>query len=391
MSQRCFAVHHDPIATTHKTEEDPMTPRRPTRLFTLFTTLLAWAAVLVAAPSVQASDDSPISKLVESWLSSPHANYHSPSFTYWNKEGEVPKACATCHSETGFRDFLGADGSAADSIEQPGVINAPIGCASCHTEAAHALDSVRFPSGTEVGGLGSSATCTVCHQGRQSGAAVTKAVGTLGEDEVSGELSFINIHYAVAAATMHGADTASGYHYPGKTYAGRFQHVPSANSCVACHDPHTTKVAEDGCASCHRGVESIRDIRMRHADFDGDGDIREGVHGEIGTLHERLYDAIKIYGDAVLGAPIGYHKDRHPYFFGDMNGDGVIGDEEAVRDNAYKAWTPRLLKAAYNYQVVAKDPAGYVHNPAYLLQLLHDSLESLSAAVEIDMAQFSRP
>ncbi len=368
-----------------------MTPRRPTRLFTLFTTLLAWAAVLVAAPSVQASDDSPISKLVESWLSSPHANYHSPSFTYWNKEGEVPKACATCHSETGFRDFLGADGSAADSIEQPGVINAPIGCASCHTEAAHALDSVRFPSGTEVGGLGSSATCTVCHQGRQSGAAVTKAVGTLGEDEVSGELSFINIHYAVAAATMHGADTASGYHYPGKTYAGRFQHVPSANSCVACHDPHTTKVAEDGCASCHRGVESIRDIRMRHADFDGDGDIREGVHGEIGTLHERLYDAIKIYGDAVLGAPIGYHKDRHPYFFGDMNGDGVIGDEEAVRDNAYKAWTPRLLKAAYNYQVVAKDPAGYVHNPAYLLQLLHDSLESLSAAVEIDMAQFSRP
>lgn len=368
-----------------------MTPRRPTRLFTLFTTLLAWAAVLFAVPSVLASDDSPISKLVEAWLTSPHGNYHSPSFTYWNKDGEVPKACATCHSETGFRDFLGADGSAAGSIEKPGVINSPIGCASCHTEAAHALDAVRFPSGTEIGGLGSSATCTVCHQGRQSGAAVTKAVGTLGEDEVSGELSFINIHYAVAAATMHGADTASGYHYPGKTYAGRFQHVPSANSCVACHDPHTTKVAEDGCASCHRGVESIRDIRMRHADFDGDGDIREGVHGEIGTLHERLYDAIKIYGEAVLGAPIGYHKDRHPYFFGDTNGDGVIGDEEAVRDNAYKAWTPRLLKAAYNYQVVMKDPAGYVHNPAYLLQLLYDSLESLSSAVEIDMAQFSRP
>jgi hypothetical protein len=368
-----------------------MTPRRPTRLFTLFTTLLAWAAVLVAAPSVLASDDSPISKLVEAWLTSPHGSYHSPSFTYWNKDGEVPKACATCHSETGFLDFLGTDGSAAGSIEQPGVINSPIGCASCHTEAAHALDAVRFPSGTEIGGLGSSATCTVCHQGRQSGAAVTKAVGTLGEDEVSGELSFINIHYAVAAATMHGADTASGYHYPGKTYAGRFQHVPSANSCVACHDPHTTKVAEDGCASCHRGVASIRDIRMRHADFDGDGDIREGVHGEIGTLHERLYDAIKIYGEAVLGAPIGYHKDRHPYFFGDTNGDGVIGDEEAVRDNAYKAWTPRLLKAAYNYQVVMKDPAGYVHNPAYLLQLLYDSLESLSSAVEIDMARLSRP
>lgn len=368
-----------------------MTPRKPARLFTLFTGLAALTALLIAPPPAQASDENPITKLVEAWLSSPHGNYHSPSFTYWNKEGEVPKACATCHSEPGFLDFLGADGSAAGSIEHPGVINSPIGCATCHTDEAHALSAVHFPSGVEIGGLGSSATCTVCHQGRQSGAAVTKAVGTLGEDEISPDLAFINIHYAAAAATMHGAETASGYHYPGKTYAGRFQHVPSANSCVACHDPHTTKVAEDDCMSCHRGVETTREIRMRHTDFDGDGNVQEGVHGEIVTLHERLYAAIQAYAGATLSAPIGYHKDRHPYFFGDANGDGVISDDEAVRDNAYKAWTPRLLKAAYNYQVVMKDPAGYVHNPTYLLQLLHDSLESLSSAVEIDMANVSRP
>ncbi len=368
-----------------------MTPRRPARSLTALASLTAFAALLFTAVPAGASDGSPITKLVEAWLSSPHGNYHSPSFTYWNKEGEVPKTCATCHSETGFLDHLGADGSAAGSIEQPGVINAPIGCATCHTDEAHALNAVRFPSGIEVGGLGSSATCTVCHQGRQSGMAVTKAVGTIGEDEVSADLAFINIHYAVAAATMHGADTASGYHYPDKTYAGRFQHVPSANSCVACHDPHTTKVAEDSCMSCHRGVDTLRDIRMRHTDYDGDGNVREGVHGEIGTLHERLHAAIQAYAGAVPGAPIGYHKGRHPYFFRDANGDGTISDDEAVRDNAYKAWTPRLLKAAYNYQVVAKDPAGYVHNPGYLLQLLHDSLESLSAAVEIDMSNLSRP
>lgn len=368
-----------------------MTPRHPARIFTALASLAAVTVLLLAPVSARASDADAIIKLVEAWLSSPHGNYHSPSFTYWNKDGEVPKNCATCHSETGFLDYLGADGSAKGSIEQPGVINSPIGCASCHTGEAHALSTVRFPSGVEVGGLGSSATCTVCHQGRQSGAAVTKAVGSLGEDEVSTELAFINIHYAVAAGTMHGAETGSGYHYPGKTYVGRFQHVPSANSCVACHDPHTTKVAEDSCMTCHRGVESIRDIRMRHSDFDGDGDIKEGVHGEIATLHGRLYEAIQAYGRDVLGAPIGYHKGRHPYFFGDTNGDGTIGDDEAVRDNAYKSWTPRLLKAAYNYQVVMKDPAGYVHNPAYLLQLLHDSLDSLSSAVEIDMAQFSRP
>ena len=69
----------------------------------------------------------------------------------------------------------------------------------------------------------------------------------------------------------------------------------------------------------------------------------------------------------------------------------AISDAEAVRDNQFKAWTPRLLKAAYNYQAVMKDPAGYVHNPTYLLQLLHDSLESLSTSVDVDMASISRP
>jgi len=368
-----------------------MTLRKPTRCFISLARLLALTVLLFTPVSAGANDASPITKLVEAWLASPHGDYHSLSFTYWNKEGEVPTNCATCHSETGFLDYLGVDGSAKGSVEQPGVINSPVGCATCHTTEANALDSVRFPSGVEVGELGGSATCTVCHQGRQSGAAVTKAVGTIDEDAISADLAFINIHYAVAAATMHGADTASGYHYPGKTYAGRFQHVPSANSCVACHDPHTTKVAEDSCMTCHRGVDNIRDIRMRHSDFDGDGNIQEGVHGEITTLHERLYAAIQAYSDAVLGAPIGYNMGRHPYFFADTDGDGAISDDEAVRDNAYKAWSPRLLKAAYNYQVVAKDPAGYVHNPAYLLQLLHDSLESLAAAVEIDMADVSRP
>ena len=40
--------------------------------------------------------------------------------------------------------------------------------------------------------------------------------------------------------------------------------------------------------------------------------------------------------------------------------------------NRYRSWTPRLLKAAYNYQVVSKDPGAYTHNPTYALQLLHD-------------------
>lgn len=59
--------------------------------------------------------------------------------------------------------------------------------------------------------------------------------------------------------------------------------------------------------------------------------------------------------------------------------------------NRYAKWTPRLLKAAYNYQFVAKDAGVYTHNPAYAMQLLYDSLESLSAKVDVSMSALRRP
>lgn len=348
------------------------------------------AGLWLCSPAAAQQDD-PLSALVDAWLASPHGNYHSPSFTYWNKEGAVPVQCATCHSQPGFLDFLGADRTATGVVDAPAAINAPIGCASCHNTAAQALDGVRFPSGVSVEGLGPSATCNVCHQGLASTDAVAAATQALEEDAVAADLGFINVHYGVAAAVNQGSQVRGGYQYPGRSYAGRFFHVPSASTCVDCHDPHATTVQLEPCLTCHRGVEEVRAIRMRHADFDGDGNAAGGIHSEIMGLHARLGDAIQAYAAEVSAAPIGYAKGTFPYFFADTNADGEIGPDEAVFPNRYQSWTPRLLKAAYNYQVAAKDPGGYVHNPAYVLQLLHDSLESLAERVEIDMAGVTRP
>jgi hypothetical protein len=41
------------------------------------------------------------------------------------------------------------------------------------------------------------------------------------------------------------------------------------------------------------------------------------------------------------------------------------------------------LKAAYNFQVVLKDPNGFIHNGTYLRQLIQDSVEDLGGAVSI--------
>ncbi|MFW5678348.1 MAG: polyheme membrane-associated cytochrome C [Rhodosalinus sp.] len=347
---------------------------------------LAAAAAMAAVPFSlpAAAQDFSLSDITEAWLDGPHGDYRSRSFTYWNDEGEVPAACAACHSETGMLDYLGHDGSAALSVEHPATINTVIGCASCHTSAGHAPDAVPFPSGVTMPDLGGNATCYVCHQGRHAGDDVAAAVAEIEEDVVSAELSFINVHYGVAAAVTHGAETRGGYEYEGRDYAGTYAHVPSAHSCLDCHDAHDTEVAVEGCLSCHQGVDDLREIRMRHADFDGDGSTVGGIHAEIIGLHRQLDAAIRTYAEEVVGTPIGYAPGRFPYFFTDTDGDGKIGEGEAIFPNRYANWTPRLLKAAYNYQFVAKDPGAYVHNPAYALQLLHDSLESLAEREEID-------
>ncbi len=44
-------------------------------------------------------------------------------------------------------------------------------------------------------------------------------------------------------------------------------------------------------------------------------------------------------------------------------------------EKAYSKFTPRLLKAAYNYQYSQKDPGIFAHNLAYAGQFLYDSLE----------------
>ena len=86
-----------------------------------------------------------------------------------------------------------------------------------------------------------------------------------------------------------------------------------------------------------------------------------------------------------------YDSHENPYFFVDTNGNGIADKNETQMSNRYNAWTPRLLKAAYNYQFVSKDPGAYAHNPTYTLQLLYDLLNDLSTRVPVDLSRANRP
>jgi len=323
------------------------------------------------------------------WENSAHADETAEAFVHWDEDDppEIPTSCAACHSETGFLDLIGADGSAAGTVDAAAPIGTVVSCAVCHTKD---VTSVTFPSGVTLEGLGNDALCMTCHQGRLSKADVDSTIDSLGLDSVdtvSTELGFQNIHYHIAAATMYGTMVKGGYEYDGNTYDAKFAHVSDYDTCTDCHNAHSLEVEVEGCTMCHTGVSSaddFKDIRSgtgSSVDYDGDGDTSEGIYDEIMGLQSPLYSAIQAYAAEVAGTAIVYEAASYPYFFIDTNGNGTADGDEATYSNQYASWTPRLLKAAYNYQVSLKDPGGYVHGGKYIIQLLYDSIADINAAL----------
>ena len=356
--------------------------RKTTLLAGLFIAVALMVALLLGStmPGVAIAGEpegEPEIPFLEEWMGSGHADAEAEAFIHWDEDDPavVPVACAKCHSTPGHLDFLGADGSTPGEVDEDAPIGTVITCVACHNEVTITKDSVVMPSGLEITGLGDESRCMECHQGRHSTISVTEAISQAGvtDDEVSEDLGFVNIHYYPAAATKYGTLAKGGYEYDGKTYDAFFAHVDGFETCIGCHNPHTLELQVEACQECHAGVtsaEDFKDVRMAGSlvDYDGDGDMEEGVFYELEGLREILYQAMQNYAAEVAGTPIVYDVASYPYWFTD-------------EEEGYNAWTPRLLKAAYNYQMATKDPGAYAHGGKYITQLLYDSIEDLDAAL----------
>jgi hypothetical protein len=323
------------------------------------------------------------------WAGSGHADADAEAFRHWDEDDpqEIPASCAKCHSSYGYLDFLGVDGTAVGTVDNPAAVDSVIDCVTCHNAGTVAMTSVVFPSGVEVTGLGPEARCMQCHQGRASAASVNGAIeeaGLTDDDTVSEDLGFTNIHYYAAAVSLYGDIVKGGYEYEGKAYDAKFDHVAGFDTCVGCHSSHTLELKLDACAECHTGVasrEDLKDIRVLGSlmDYDGDGDMDEGIYYELEGLRDMLYQAIQAYASEVLGTSIVYDAQSYPYWFTDA-------------EERYASWTARLAKAAYNYQTSLKDPGAYAHGGKYLIQLLYDSIEDLNVALSspVDLSNARR-
>lgn len=339
--------------------------------------------------------DSAVDMSAMSRIDAGHFAGSEAAFRRWDSTGVVPGSCARCHSANGVPTYL----SEGVNVSAPSANG--FQCSNCHNDLVeftrYEVEQVTFPSGKVVDAreyLGTEDTttnlCMTCHQGRESGVSVEKLTAGIEADATSDKLRFLNIHYFAAGATRFGADANGAYQYPDKEYVGFFEHTDEAASCSDCHGAHSLEVAEATCVECHEEIEDsedIRDIRYTFADYNGNGDDEEGIYYEIMTMKEALYVAMQEYATATVDTGIVYSSASYPYFFADTNGNGEADADEAVRDNGFANWTPRLLKAAYNYQYVAKDPGAFAHNGAYILQVLYDSLEDMGA----DVSGMERP
>jgi hypothetical protein len=310
------------------------------------------------------------------------------AWRHWDEDGEVEASCSKCHSAEGLPIFLTTGG---DTYPQP--VASGLNCASCHddliTFTRYVSEQVKFPSGAVVTFENTEANlCMNCHQGRQSGPGVDARIESsgAGDDEVSEALSFTNPHYFAAGATLWGTEVKGAYEFDGQAYNGRFTHVPGYQTCIECHDTHQLAVKAEQCATCH-GTEEVHDIRITAVDFDGDGDASTGLATEIENINAAILDAIYAYAAEEVGVPIVFESHAYPYWFVDTNGDGEATPDEANYGNQYNAWTPRLLRAAYNYTWALKDPGSYAHNGLYMLQVLYDTLQDIGG----DVSGMTRP
>jgi hypothetical protein len=332
------------------------------------------------------------------WAASAHADKAAEAFNHWNEDDpkEVPTGCATCHSTSGFQDYVGADGSAVGVVDKAAPIGEVVSCNACHNDAVLAFDVMPFPSGITVTVTGPENRCMICHQGRASGATVDAAIAKQApadDDTVVSALGFTNIHYKAAAATQYGTEVKGGYEYEGKAYDPKFGHVEGLNTCTACHNQHSLEVRLETCTMCHTDVKTVDDLKhvrepSMSKDYDGDGNVTEGIYYEIEGLQEILLKGIQMYATEVSTGAIAYDAAAYPYFFYDKDANGKVDQGEP----GFKGWTGRLLKAAYNYQLSIKDPGAFAHNPSYIIELLYDSTEDLNTKLSapIDLSKAHR-
>ncbi|MGE5676260.1 MAG: multiheme c-type cytochrome, partial [Mycobacterium leprae] len=341
--------------------------------------------------------------IMAEFAGSAHGNPTGDAWAHYDWRGTGRDACQRCHNGTAFAGRLEVLGTTPGNFfgttggGQPGEV---LNCSACHADvstgelraASHQFSIPCSNSASIAYDVpGASALCVRCHGGRESGDSIKGSTGNFAD------LSFINSHYLAAGATIY---NKGGYHFAGQTYTTSGYHkeigaadaygTGSAGPCVACHmsagNGHSwnfvTKDAEGRitannstiCVNCHGALT---------------GAALESTKQE----YEAALAALK----AALAAKGILFNNAHPYFYKDLNGNGLFDEAtEAGSSNAFKNWDgvdlngaadggtgqgKDVMGAAFNYNLLVHEPGAWAHNKQYALKLIADSCDLLADGV----------
>jgi hypothetical protein len=331
-------------------------------------------------------------------------------------------SCFQCHNGISAIDYMKNVQGTANAQVLWG--DATVTCITCHdTHDQGAGANIRVPTnlsyhsiftptgrinkfldGTDIpAGVGTGIVCLFCHQGRESGLTVFKAIIANANPALpdpyadmnrlisAAGVSFTNPHYLDSGAILW---SKNAWEYLGREYSEGIPAHQNLN-CAGCHmaeanagnteGGHTWKPRLETCQECHGDVAAIEDIPAI-GDYDGSGGTPGTAFEEFGTIDpDPQGSGTGLYGrirDTLAGLGIFYNPDRHPYFF--------TTDVEANQTsaNAFKAWTTNTLSAAFNLSWAYKSGNCVpYHNAWYGAQILQDSLVALG----VDTTDYFRP
>ena len=285
--------------------------------------------------------------------------------------------CQGCHTNEGFIEY-----AKKGKVDTKKAVSNPseIGCFTCHAPhetgnfSLRKMAKVTLANGAvfdrEKGNL-----CANCHRARRTPKEEVKARNI--------PTASWGAHHGPQADMLLGTNA---YEFPGKKYSKSVHAMLPKADCVTCHmaqpkgryslsprvGGHSFKVEGEvheepkvnvaGClnSGCHTEMKQVKGKplfdRKPAADYDGDGKV-ETIQEEVEGLYERL---INNRGSGLLQTM----KDP-PY---DAKGKFV---------NNKTQYPLEVVAALYNYKFVQEDRSKGIHNTAYAVQILMDSIKAL--------------
>ncbi len=270
--------------------------------------------------------------------------------------GETRAACVRCHSGIAFIELSKGATQLSTGYEA-------ITCAVCHdphsAENPHmvrTISDVRLENGHVVTTGGTGKLCMNCHKSRVNGPVYARQFATRFSPHYSTQTDMLAgtnaVEYGKAipstghlesvkdgCATCHMARVGSG-HPAHKLAGGHTFKMVFDNNTPDNPDDDIDIVA--GCVECHGPIAGF-DIPKADYNYDG---LIEGVQTEV----KRMMDAL---------------ARRLP----------PLGSTTVTVTSAY---TPRQLKAAFNYLFVYGDGSKGIHNTKYTVGLLREAMNDLA-------------